>query len=216
MSAKSLARIALVVILAGCSQAVTSSAPTPSPPVSPSPRTTLTADEQAQLATLEARPLEIPSMPPTEVCPVGPFTASIQPYVSGGKEFQVYGSGPVYGLGGPETRSATNYYYDVRYIADPTVTGVILVRIQELGGAFNGFFVGPYQAGKVVGMDTINGAQTTLYDELGLPIASPSAGTGAATGWKIFKVRQGIDRRYTCVGIQIDTSSGTQVIVASH
>lgn len=159
--------------------------------------------------------MQIPAKP-AGTCPEGPFTPAIKPYLNGRQETNLYGLGPVYGKGGPETGTDKNYYYDVTYFADPSVKGVILVRIQELGGAFNGFFVGPYQAGKVVGTDTIEGVPTALYDELALPIASPSANTSAAPGWAIFKLRQGIDKRYTCVGLQIDTASGTQVVVAAH
>jgi hypothetical protein len=210
---KSLVRVALALALVGCSQAAPSAANTPAP--SPSPRTTLTAAEQTQLALLEARPLVIPAKP-AGTCPVGPFTPSIKPYVNGRQETNVYGLGPVYGMGGPETASDTNLYYDVAYVADPSVKGVILARIAELGGAYKGVFVGPYQAGSVVGTDTIDGVKTTLYSELALPIASPSPNTSAAPGWAIFKVRQGIDKRYTCVGIQIDTAAGTEVVVAAH
>jgi hypothetical protein len=210
---KSLVRVALALVLVGCSQAAPSAANTPAP--SPSPRTTLTAAEQTQLTSLEARPLVIPAKP-AGTCPEGPFTPAIKPYLNGREETNVYGVGPVYGVGGPETASDTNLYYDVAYVADPTVKGVILVRIRELSGAYKGVFVGPYQTGSVVGTDTIGGVSTTLYDELALPIASPSTNTSAAPGWAIFKVRQGIDKRYTCVGIQIDTAAGTEVVVAAH
>jgi hypothetical protein len=211
--ARAVVRIVLVVILAGCSQATSS--PPASPTPSPSPRTTLTAAERTQLASLEARPLVIPTKP-AGTCPEGPFTAAIKPYLNDRQQTNVYGLGPVYGVGGPETAGEANLYYDVAYVADPTVKGVILVRIRELGGAYTGVFVGPYQTGAVSGTDTIGGVKTTLFGELALPTSSPSANTSAAPGWTIFKVRQGIDKRYTCVGIQIDTAAGTEVIVAAH
>lgn len=207
------ARIAVVLLLAGCSQATAAPQATPSPPASP--RTTLTAAEKVQLATLERRPLQIPGKP-TGNCPVGPFTPVIKPYLNQRQATDVYGVGPVYGEGGPETGTNKNYFYDVTYFADPSVRGVVLVRIEELGGAYQGFFVGPYAAGKTVGTDVIDGQQVALFDELVLPIASPSPDTSAAAGWAIFKVRQGINKGYSCVGIQIDTASGTEVLIAEH
>ena len=85
------------------------------------------------------------------------------------------------------------------------------MRIEDLSGKYAGRFVGPYAYGKPLGTDTIYGREVPVFSELALPAATPSA--AAAAGWGIFPVRQGIDARFTCAAIQIDTASGTEVIL---
>jgi hypothetical protein len=205
----------LVLVSAACGGSSADARPETQTP-SPSPRTVLTSAEQSQLAQLESRPLNLPVLPTGGACPAdGPHTG-INPYRDGREESNVYGLGPVYGQGGPELRTSLNLYYDVKYFSDPSVRGVVLVRGQELGTSFKLLFVGDYAAGGVVGTDTVQGTDTNLHDELALPVATPSANTGAASGWGIFRVRQGVERNYRCVGIQIDTIAGSQVVVATR
>ena len=166
-----------------------------------------------QLAQLEARPAHFPPMPATGVCPDGPHTPSITPYKSGYTETNAYGTGPVYGQGGPHTDGATNRFFDVTYFTDPTVKGVVLVRIRDIDAGFKGVFLAPYGHGPVVGTDMINGETVDLYGELVLPVASPPANTNRAPGWGIWPVRQGLDKRFQCADLQIDTAAGTQIIL---
>lgn len=181
---------------------------------SPTPRTILNSAEQAELARLEARPLKLPAIPASGACPITALS-TIKPFKNPVATIELFGSGPVYGQGGPRTDLLTNSYFDVIYYADPTVKGVILVRIQTLDQRYKGVFVGDYGAGPAVGTDTIDGKRVELHGELGLPASRPGPGSTLAVGWGSWAVRQGIDKRFTCVGIQVDSESATEVIVAA-
>lgn len=213
-------REALVVIpfllLVSCG-GPSASAPlsTASPSPSASPAYSLTAADRAAVAKLEARPLRIPAPAKDGTCVDGPHSASVAPYAGGSTETNLYGNGPVYSLGSPVTPTTKNAFFDVTYFTTPTVHGVVLVRIEERGGLYKGFFAGPLGVGKVVGTDTVDGFDMTLYSELALPADNPPSNAGAAPGWGIWKVWQGLDKHFKCVGIQFDFGSTTQVITAA-
>jgi hypothetical protein len=189
-------------------------APTPARQTepTPNPQTGLTPAEQAELAILEARPLNLPPMPANGQCPDGPHS-NVKPYPN--TSVDLYGSGPVYGRGGPETDSANARYYDLAATTDPTVRDVVLIRGKELGGNLQIFWVGPYSAGRVVGTDSVGGRSVDLHAEAVLPVARPPVSTGTAPGWTIWPLRDGIANGYNgCAGFQIDTPSSTEVFVS--
>jgi hypothetical protein len=199
-----------VFMLFGCSEAVS----TPQPSPSPTPfQTSLTAAEQLQLAKLEARPVQLPSMPASGTCPDGP-RSNITPFKVG-VSIYVWGGGHVFARGGPSTVSSKNAYFDVTFFTDPTVKGVVLVRGQQLGGQFKIIYVGDFAAGPVIGTDTIGDKQVELHGELAIPAGRRQADPDAAPGWGAWKVRQGIDQGWShCVAWQIDTESGSEMFVA--
>jgi hypothetical protein len=158
--------------------------------------------------------MKLPAMSASGACPATGLSA-INPFKDPAETIQVYGSGPVYGQGGPRSDSITNSYFDVIYYADPTVKGVILVRIQTLDDRYRGVFVGDYGAGPAVGADTIDGKPVELRGEVGFPAARPGPTAPLAAGWGSWGVRQGVDKRWTCVGVQIDSESATEVIVVA-
>jgi hypothetical protein len=184
-------------------------------------QSSLTASEQTLLAALEARPLAIPRMPADGNCPdgpqskVAPFGANSASYLAatGG---MLYGAGPVYAIGGPETDGAQYSFFDVTFFTDPTVHGIALFRGQQLDGRYKVVYAGPWATGSVVGTDKINGQTVTLHSELALPADRPTPKAGVASGWGDWEIRQGIDKRYNrCTGFQIDTAAGTEVFVAA-
>lgn len=187
---------------------------TPAAATSPSPRVTLNSAEQSELTALEARPVNLPALGAGGQCPDTP-TTQVAPYKNQNQTIAVYGSGPVYGVGGPETNSKTNAYFDVAYLADPSVHGVVLVRIQTLDGLHKGVFVGKYGGGPVVGRDPISGKQVDLYGQAVLTTLRAEADTSLAYGWKVWHLRQGIDLSWKCVGIQVDILEGTEAIVVA-
>jgi hypothetical protein len=204
-----------VLLLMSCggqpvSVAQTIASPTPSP----SPVYSLTAADRAAVTKLEARPLRFAAPPKDGTCVDGPHTDSIGPYAGAMLEYSPYGKGPVYGQGSPVTLTTRNALFHVTYFTAPAVHGVVLVRIEQLGGLYKGFFAGPLGVGKVVGTDNIDGVDMQLYSELALPADNPPSNTGAAAGWGIWKVWQGLDRHFTCAGIQIDFGSTTEIITA--
>ncbi len=173
---------------------------------------TLTAAEQTQLAQLESRPLTFPAMPANGQCVDGPHP-TITPYRDGTIP-AVWGNGPIFVEGGNATLSSQNAYFDVTFYTDPTVSGVVLVRGEQLDGRFKVVYVGDYAAGAVVGTDTIAGQVVDQHSEAALPADRPPTNTNAAPGWGIWKIRQGIDQRFIgCTGIQFDTAVGSEVFV---
>lgn len=184
-----------------------------SPPPSPTPTPTLTAAEQTQLAQLEARPLTFPPMPANGRCPDGPKT-TIKPYADGTIPL-VWGNRNVFVEGGNARLTPQNAYFDVTFYTAPTVTGVVLIRGEQLGGRLKVVYVGDYAAGPVIGTDAIAGTPVQQHPEAALPADRPPANAGAAKGWGIWKIQQGIARSYIgCTGFQFDTASGSEVIVA--
>lgn len=208
-----MAVIAVLVVAALLLAQLYASRQTPAP-AGPPASTTLTTAEKAQLAQLELRPLQLPPMPANGQCPDGPHS-SIVPY-SGNGTASVWGNGTVFVEGGTGVVSTShNLYFDVIFFTDPTVGGVVLIRGQQLGGRLNVLYVGDYATGAVVGSDSISGKPATLHAEAAVPADRPPSNTGAAPGWGVWKIRQGIDQSYSgCTGFQFDTASGTQVVVA--
>lgn len=208
--------LVLAALLIGLSACASSQGSAPSPSPSPS----LTSAEQAQLAQLEARPLKLPAPGADGSCPSTPMT-SVKPYKNQDSTLELYGSGPVYGAGGPTSSSVKHSYYYVTYVAGPTVRGVVLARIETLDRLHQGVFYGKYTAGPIVGTDKVNGQTVELYGELALPVARPSSKaeqayewqTDLAPGWVAWHVHQGVDASWKCVAIQIDSDAGTEVIV---
>jgi hypothetical protein len=187
---------------------------TPTAATQQSPRVTLNSAEQSALAALQARPIKLPALGAGGTCPETAMT-QVAPYKNQNETTALYGNGPVYGAGGPETNSKQNAYYDVAYLADPSVHGVVLVRIQTLDGLHKGVFVGKYGSGPVVGTDTIGGKQVDLYGQLVLTTLRAETDASLASGWKTWHVRQGIDITWKCVVIQIDILNSTEVIVVA-
>jgi hypothetical protein len=175
----------------------TASSPSPSPTVN-----------TATLAQLEAKPLTLPVVAPGDTCPN--TAMSLIDYGSGSTA--TYGSGPVYGVGGPQTTTTWGDYFDVTYVTDPQFTGIALIRIRDLKSTRVGGFVGPYASGNVVGTDAIDGKAVQLHANLVLDAGHHPATSGNSK-WGIWRVRQGVAAGWSgCFGIQVDGAGFTQVI----
>jgi hypothetical protein len=226
MQARRVERRRLSLLMAGlflgsvaCGGSVASTTPraaSPTPHPIPTAQATLTAAEHAQLTQLEARPLKLPPMAKGGTCPDGPHS-TISPYQTTADTTYVWGLGPVYVAGGPLRTGSRDAYFDVTYYTDPTVRGVVLIRGRELGGSLKVVFVGDYAAGPVLGSDTVgDGTNAVLNAEAALPAAHPPLNTSAGSGWGIWSIRQGIDKTFNnCAGLQFDTASGSEVVVAA-
>jgi len=187
---------------------------TPTGAASPSPQITLNSAEQSELTALDARPMKLPALGAGGACPETAMT-QVAPYKNQNETTALYGSGPVFGAGGPQTNSKTNSYYDVAYLADPSVHGVVLVRIETLDGLHKGVFVGNYGSGPLVGTDTLGGKRVDLYGQVVLTTPRPETDASLASGWKSWHVRQGVISSWKCVAIQIDILDATEVIVVA-
>lgn len=167
--------------------------------------------DQVGLAQLEARPLRLPVVPPGGTCPNTP-RGPVDYGISIG---QAYGGGPVYVLGGALTTTKWGDYFDVTYLADPQLTGIVLVRIRDLESSRIGVFVGPYAAGSVVGTDTIDGNVVQQNAELVLD-ASHHPVRSLKSKWGIWNVRQGLAAGWShCFGIQVDGAGFTEVFTGN-
>jgi hypothetical protein len=204
--------VVITAVLLGVSSCGSGSTPTAA--ATATPPVTLNSAEQSELTGLVARPLKLPALGTGGACPDTAFT-QVAPYKNQNETTSLYGTGPVYAAGGPRTNSKTNSYYDVTYLADSSVHGVVLVRGQTLDGLHKGVFVGKYGSGPVMGTDTISGKQVDLYGQVVLTTLRSERDPSFAYGWKIWHVRQGVDASWKCVGIQIDILDSTEVIVVA-
>lgn len=178
--------------------------------------------EQAQLARLEKRPLQLPVMPADGSCPVTPMTSDVQPYrvPDGTPPEPLFGPGPVYASGGTEVDSTTAQYWDVDFITPPGVAGPVLIRGRQLDGRLDVVFAGPFAAGDVVGSDTVRGKRMDLHREALLLAGARPSNSEALPGWGIWPVRQGLadvsGGATGCVGFQVDTPTSSEVVVVSY
>ena len=154
---------------------------------------------QSALAELEAKPLNLPTLKAGDTCPISP---------TNNVGFE-YGTGPLYGSGGPESITQWGYYFDVTYFTDPNLSGPVLVRGRDLMSNRIVVFVGTNSAGTVVGTDTQAGSKITQRAELLLDAGHPhSRGT---KGYGVFPVRQGLSSGWAgCFGLQFDGPDFTQ------
>ena len=154
---------------------------------------------QSALAELEAKPLNLPTLKAGDTCPISP---------TNNVGFE-YGTGPLYGSGGPEALTQWGYYFDVTYFTDPNLSGPVLVRGRDLMSNRIVVFVGTNSAGAVVGTDTQAGSKITQRAELLLDAGHPhSRGTN---GYGVFPVRQGLASGWAgCFGLQFDGPDFTQ------
>jgi hypothetical protein len=172
-----------------------------------SPSTPSPTLDQAKVAQLEAKPLNLPVVAPGGTCP----NTSLSNIDYGAGPTAAYGNGPVYGIGGPATHTTWGDYFDVTYVADPQFNGVVLVRIRDLKNAGLGVFVGPYAAGGVVGTDTIAGKPVQQHAELVLDASHPAL-RSSTNKWGIWHIRQGLATGSSCFGIQVDGAGFTEVV----
>lgn len=158
----------------------------------------------ASIAALEARPLQLPRLTPTDTCPDGPVSAGI------------YGNGPYYGdpsLGAPSPRHTTwGLYWDLVGVTDRSVSGLLLVRAVDVKTQQPYVFVGQFAAGPIVGTDGLSGQTVQQHSELVLDTAhQPRSASNSKTRWS-FTV--GVPNGNSgCYGWQIDGDSFTETFV---
>lgn len=180
----------------------------------PAGHSMLTPAEQSQLAQLEARPLNIPLVPANGECPTTPRTI-VHPWSNPTDSAFRSGTGPVYlPEGGVPVDGGR--YSDVIYYMDPTVKGVVLIRARYLDDGTPVSFTGAWAAGPYVGTDTVEGKHVVFHAEVAFPADRPPANPLAGAGWGLWPVRQTPLHGRRCVAFQIDTATGTQVLVVSR
>jgi hypothetical protein len=176
----------------------------------------------AQLAELEARPLQMPLVPPDATCPVGPSPAAsavagvaqAQPVVgwlSNGYQFS--GGGPAYAIGGSYYGlSSWGQYANVVWVTEPQVTGLVLIRGRDAANHdLPLVYVGPHAAGATLGTDIITGKQVPQRAELVLDAGHHTAISGKSS-WGVYEVVAGIpDTMSPCHVFQVDGEGFSEV-----
>ena len=159
---------------------------------------------------LEARPPVLYTLKAGDPCPETPLNGPYGGLFPSG----MYGSGPVYVVGGSSVSDRWGTYWYLAAVTDQRVSGLVLVRAQDLRTGQPVVFVGNWATGAMLGTDTMNGNPAPQHFELLLdprhaPLNTISSGTvtwgftaGLASGAS------------GCTGWQIDTTGyPTQVIV---
>jgi hypothetical protein len=198
--------VLLVVVVACGPPSVASQSPaptvattTPSPSASP----TMSPTDAAELAKLEARPMKQPLLGSGQAC----HKDTLDPSTN------LWGSGPVYLMGGPGTATSWGDFFDVSGMTKPGLAGPVLMRARDLKARNHPVvFVGPYAAGAVYGTDPSFG---NLYVDLALDVAHPTGATYFVNGtpYNAWYWRQGIANGWTgCISFQFDGPSFTEVV----
>ena len=163
--------------------------------VSPVGQTINAGQNKAAVAQLLARPLHLQRVQKPNSyadCPSGPFT------------YNWFGTGPVYGNGGPSTDTAFGRYWDVDLRADLGTKGPIVFRGQDIVLGRPLIFLTSYGTGPVYGTDTLNGKTVNQYTAIALDISQghPYGAPAIGTYWAF---KQGFMHGWSgCVGFQVD------------
>lgn len=178
--------------------------------------------DQAQLAALEARPLHMPVVSREAICPAGPIASasalagSPEPIRFWAQQGYMSGDGPVYAtnFGVRGGQSAWGLYWDVVWVTEPQVSGLVLIRGRDAANHdLPVVYVGQYAAGTATGTDTVNGKRAVQHAELVLDAGHHPA-TSSKSEWGIYNVRAGIpDTMSGCHVFQVDGEGFSEVFV---
>lgn len=182
------------------------------PPPVPGAPTGMTPAESSQLASLEARSLNYPTLSPSAACPTTPMTL-IHPWASQADSGRLSGTGPGYipsgGVG-----IDNDQYFDVTFYLDPTARGVVLFRGRNLTTGRTIYFTGQWSAGTVIANDTLGGRPAALRPGVAFPSDRPPHNALAAPGWGLWTGRwRSAFNTGDCVAFQVDYATGTELIV---
>lgn len=125
---------------------------------------------QSQLAQLEARPLHLPAFHSYRDCMNGPYNSEGS-----------FGSGPIFGDGGPSAVTKWGLYFYVDLYADVPIDGPVLLRVRDLFKPAPIVVAGDLGAGYVLGTDVVDGKRIDQHSEA-VFYASQASSTAPA-GW---------------------------------
>jgi hypothetical protein len=146
---------------------------------------------------------------PGAACPTGPLTTITAGPGSGnasGGTVQVYGDGPAYMFDGGGIWYPTQWgsYWTMTVLLQPSVTGPVLIRAQDLQGGQRLVFAGPYAAGDVVGTGSLFGQTVQQHLELVLDGSRPENTDSELNNWSVWVGHAQTAAAYLCAGFQID------------
>jgi len=174
---------------------------------------------QAQLKSLESRPVHLPTVQPGAECPTSPLTD----LSAHGPQAFLLGEGPVYSTRLAYRNETTNWgtWYVLSLTVDTTTaSGPILIRGEDLQTHAQVLFarapLSPgygFPAGTVVRTDVLGGVTTQLYPEAVLDLTRPYEGTKKGD-WPVYKSTMGYPKAATgCIGLQVDGAGFTEHLV---
>jgi hypothetical protein len=169
--------------------------------------------DPAALSQLEAKPLNLPVRQLGAECSAGPW-ATVD---AGHGPVIARGVGPAYTFGDWHGATATRWgtYSDWGILTDPNLTGLVLVRGQDLETNLPVVFVGPHAAGSVVGTDTIAGKTVQQRSEAVFDAGHHDAAVSGTSKWGIWPMSPGIDKTESgCIAFQIDGPSFSEIIIS--
>jgi hypothetical protein len=128
---------------------------------------------QPTLAQLEARPLTLALLKPSDECPSGPFDAAND-----------IGAGPLHVIQGQAVDTSWGRYFFLSASTEQGLSGLVLVRAEDARSGQPLVFVGQYAAGPTLGNDTLRGSTVQQHPELVFDISHPpSKGVNGQTFW---------------------------------
>jgi len=174
------------------------------------------------LATLHARPMHVPLLPPGADCPDGPYTNVV--YGSAGPPLAL-GVGPAYVYVGSRTPTSWGTYFNLEIFIDPHVAGPVLVRGQDLETAASVVFDGPSASGKHGYRDVLTTTDPQTGDstvvtidqrpELVLNPADQDTSDPANEPFRVWWNWLGVAGNASmCIALQIDGPRFSEVVVA--
>ena len=167
-------------------------------------------NQPSELSLLEGRPMQLTRLQTGDSCPETPLNGPYGGLFPSG----MYGSGPVYVAGGSSVSDPWGTYWYLAAVTDPRVTGLVLVRGQDLRTGQPVVFVGKWASGPVFGTDNLDGTVTPQHLDLLLDRRHPPLNTGHA-GTFTWGFTAGLAAGASgCTGWQVDTTGyPTQIIV---
>jgi hypothetical protein len=179
--------------------------------------------DQAQLAKLRARTLQLPLVQAGAECPSGPYTSL--PQTAGGAP-GAYGVGPVFAEGsGQRVVTSWGTYFLTTYWTKPPFSGLALIRALDLVTHEPVVFAKGSASGKepatptgdVVGTDVVYDQTIDQHSELAIDASHLGSNASYPNLWPAWAALAGFANGSSgCIGFQVDTAHATEVYVVSY
>jgi hypothetical protein len=179
--------------------------------------------DQAQLAKLRARTLQLPLVQVGAECPSGPYTSL--PQTAGGAP-GAYGVGPVFAEGsGQRVVSSWGTYFLMTYWTKPPFSGLALIRGQDLRTHQPVVFAKTILSAKepavptgdVVGTDVLYDQSIDQHLELAIDASHPGSNASYPNFWPAWGALVGFGNGSSgCIGFQVDTAKASEIYVVSY
>ena len=161
--------------------------------------------DMALIAQLEARPLDLHTIPAGAECPTGPYGA-----------YSGYGSGPVSLIGGLVKHSSWGNYFNSLVYTDVRLSGYVIGRGFDLKTGRAVVFIGDRAIGPAVGTDILEGNPVEQHAVVLLDTDHPPATITDFRKLRVWGIPIGLDADASgCTGFQFDGPSFSQTFVVS-